>query len=249
MIITDDFIMLNFPKTGSSFARKSIKKLYSKFNLAIEELLLPNIRDLQSYGKLDYHGVFCQIPQKHSCKKVVSIIRNPIDRILSLYAYGAWKERLPMPCDEITKAFPSFPNLNISEFLKLQDKSVPYRLGVDYKGVDIGVQSIHMIQMFFKKPEEVLKDVLLGRHYGNNFFSNMGEIKFLRQEFLRNDLIAFLSLVGFKKSETEFILTDKVSNATNYDQDKSLFVNNDLMAYIKEKEWLYNKVYSEISSH
>jgi len=100
-----------------------------------------------------------------------------------------------------------------------------------------------------QKPEEVLKDVLLGRHYGNNFFSNMGEIKFLRQEFLRNDLIAFLSLVGFKKSETEFILTDKVSNATNYDQDKSLFVNNDLMAYIKEKEWLYNKVYSEISSH
>ena len=93
MIVTESFVMINYPKTGSAFARKMIKQAYfdrhhsvfrkiayrmgSATRPYLKILEFPNIRDSsERYGKPDEHGLFCQIPEIHKSKKVISIRRN-----------------------------------------------------------------------------------------------------------------------------------------------------------------------------
>lgn len=249
MIITDEFVMLNFPKTGSSFARKMIKKLYAEAGLPLEELLLPNIRNLQARGKVDHHGSFCQIPLEHKSKPVISIIRNPLDRFLSTYMYKAWADSPPLPLSEIIDKYPDFPNLSIDEFIRLQDESVSCRLGYDVKKAEIGMQSIQIVQMFFKNPEATLKNIFTGNYLKDELLSEIGKIKFLNQENLRNDLFDFLVDLGFKKEEADFIFNEKASNVTNYDiDDKSLLITDNARSYITDKEWLYNMIWKNIEN-
>jgi len=81
MIITDDFVMLNFPKTGSSFAREALKRLYANRNII--ELMLPKITEKRYRDRVDQHGTFRQIPLAHKNKPVLSITRNPLSRFQS----------------------------------------------------------------------------------------------------------------------------------------------------------------------
>ena len=239
--------MLNFPKTGSSFARKVTKELYTQAGLSYEELLLPNIRNVQAKSKQDQHGTYCQIPGEHKNKLVVSIIRDPLDRLLSTYMYRAWADSPPLPQTELMKLFPDFPDLSIDQYLQLQDMSLKYRLGYDVENPPIGIQSIQMIQMFFKNPEKTLSDIFNNKYESDRLLSEMGEIKFLNQSKLRNDLVEFLCSLGFAASEVDFIYSKKASNVTNYPVvDKSTLITENLKAYIGEKEWLYNSVWKEM---
>jgi hypothetical protein len=79
--------MLNFPKTGSSFAREAIRQLYSKqesyvrktlsslglWKPGITELMMPKIDEANTYGIEDQHGTLRQIPLKHRNKQIMSI--------------------------------------------------------------------------------------------------------------------------------------------------------------------------------
>lgn len=256
MIITDQFIMLNFPKTGSSFSRKMIKKAYANAqtentNLVCEELILPNIRNQIAQGKSDHHGTYSQIPEELRNRIVFSIIRNPLDRFLSLFAFGAWKQSPPIPLSEIRKQFPNFPNLEIDDFIRLQNQSIKYRVGFDIGKIEIGIQSIQLVQMFFEEPEVILKKLFTGSYSSKDeILSEIGNIKFLKQENLRDELISLLIGFGFAKSELQFIETEKASNITNYDGfSKSKLITDNLNSYLSEKEWLYNLLWEKITSH
>ena len=75
MLITEKFVLLNFPKTGSTFARETIKQVYGVKNLRfnntiyksgiytpkIFELLLPKIDEGDYNGIIDQHGKYKQI--------------------------------------------------------------------------------------------------------------------------------------------------------------------------------------------
>jgi len=247
--------MLNFPKTGSSFSRKIIKRVYANAlidkpnsNLMCEELILPNIRNKVTQGNLDHHGTFSQIPQKYRNRIVVSIIRNPLDRFLSLFMFGAWKQSPPIPNTEIKKQFPNFPNLEIDDFIKMQSQSIKYRLGFDIGKVEIGIQSIQLVQMFFEKPETVLKKIFSGSYSKDEILSEIGNIKFLMQENLREGLISLLADFGFTQNELQFIQTEKASNITNYEGfSKSKLVTENLQLYLTEKEWLYNLLLEKVT--
>lgn len=82
MLVTDSFVMLNYPKTGSSFARKVIKDLYARQPKSwfrrrwCKELILPNIR---TCGADDQHGCYSQIPPQYRNREVMSIVRNPFE--------------------------------------------------------------------------------------------------------------------------------------------------------------------------
>ncbi|MFB6305498.1 MAG: hypothetical protein ABEH43_00640, partial [Flavobacteriales bacterium] len=84
MIVTDKFVMLNFPKTGSTFVRKVLKAIAKedrtkgRYSLGLrkptfkefEILKHPNIRvNNHRYGILDEHGVYDQIPEEHKEKE------------------------------------------------------------------------------------------------------------------------------------------------------------------------------------
>ena len=255
MLVTNKFIMLNFPKTGSSFARKVIKRVYantltgfSNSTIICEELILPNIRNKVSKDKSDHHGTYCQIPPEYRNRKIVSIIRNPLDRFLSIYKYGAWKHSPPIPNNEVKKLFPKFPELEIDEFIEMQNESIKYRLGFEIKEFEIGIQSVQLVQMFFRSPEIILKSIFNGSYSKSDVVSGIGDIKFLNQEYLREDLIRFLISNGFNENELSFIRTEKASNISDYETaDKSIFVTDKLKLYLEDKEWLYNSIFKQVT--
>lgn len=253
MLVTNKFVMLNFPKTGSSFARKVIKKVYantqtelSKSGLKCEELILPNTRNKVSQNKSDHHGTYSQIPPSYMDREIVSILRNPLDRFLSIYKYGAWKHSPPLPKDLLRKLFPNFPELYIDEFIEMQNESIKHRLGFDIKKNEIGIQSVQLIQMFFRNPDLTLKNIFSGLYSREEVEAGIGEIKFLSQENLREDLLYLLIKCGFKDDELAFIQLEKASNISDYTiNDKSILLTDKLKMYLEDKEWLYNLVFKK----
>ncbi|MEO5344741.1 MAG: hypothetical protein H7842_15775, partial [Gammaproteobacteria bacterium SHHR-1] len=115
MIITDEFVMLNMPKTGSSFARHAIREIYSNCNpkRPCQELLVHQIDRQFAHKSPGQHGTRRQIPAAHRHKPIVTIRRQPEQRYLSGYLFRHWARELPANLDEIVES-----RLIISAFIK-----------------------------------------------------------------------------------------------------------------------------------
>ncbi|MDG5492248.1 sulfotransferase family 2 domain-containing protein [Psychroserpens sp. SPM9] len=237
MIITKDFVVLNLPKTGSTFTRNVLKTLYKvdkrsifekalyKFHIVtpkFQELILPNIK--MPNRRPDQHGTYSQIPQQYLNRVIVSTIRDPYSRFLSTYKFKAWANpnQLEVPKSILDVHFPSFPDLNMDDYVDLNKHAEKIRINtIDeaLNNLDIGTQTIQFVQMFFKDPKVALSK--LNDDYINSgaFKADMGEMKFLRQEHLNDDLIQFLLNHGFDKSDIDFINHKKKLNITDYNVD------------------------------
>ena len=212
MIITDQFVVLNFPKTGSSFVRKVIKTLYrnklrrtifsrllDQLNLVpkgYEELMLPHPL---IPGARDQHGSFSQIPEKHKKKQIVSVIRDPYQRFVSQYRFKWWVEHSGIEEKQINRHFPTFPDISIDEYVVLK-RLMTQNMKLHYKipeEIEIGDQSIQFINMYFESPCEVFGRLSQGNLNGNNLIDDMCNVELLRQENLNEELIWFLKKQGF----------------------------------------------------
>lgn len=227
MLITKNFILLNLPKTGSSFVRAVIKEIYKKkysYKLSlflsklkiiekpVIELMLPNFQSpikLWSYN-IGQHGAYCQIPKKYLDKEVVSVIRNPYSKFISGYEYGWWKKYPPIEKAIIEERFLNFPDLDLNEYVEMQ-KMVNSKTNSFF----LGAQIIQFIKMFFKDPDNVLFN--LNKEYINSsnlFKADIARITFLRQEFLNEDLGNFLLKKRFSNEEVLFAKNYKKVNET-----------------------------------
>jgi hypothetical protein len=140
MIITEIFVMLNLPKTGSTFARTVIKELYKpsilkkilvKLRLVprdLIELKLPNIK--MPNRIFDQHGTYSQIPKKYLNRPVFSVVRNPYTRFLSAYQFKSWANPNQLTVDRsiLERDFPTFPDLDMDTYVDLLIESEKTRL-------------------------------------------------------------------------------------------------------------------------
>lgn len=125
MLITKSFIVINNPKTGSSFVRKVLKEIYrqrkEKYSWLkkksldwglIQADLIEHFVYTDAHKKhLNQHGAVEQIPNKFiNGRHIVSVIRNPYTKILSQYEFKWWKNNYHLYYDEavIKDAFPHF---------------------------------------------------------------------------------------------------------------------------------------------
>ena len=259
MIICDQFIVINFPKTGSSFVREVMKnihlqrvkknffyKVFFKFGLiksSYRELLLPNIRNSSMEMLADQHGTVSQIPIEYSDRKIISVIRNPYERFLSLFEFRWWAKYPPIERSLIDRHFPKFPNLSIDDYVKLCELTAHFRLNGN-NPLNIGIQTIQFIQFFFKKPEFILKNMSID--YLNSatlFKSDIADIIFLRQENLRYELSEFIINHGYTKKEAVTILNYPNVNKTKkiFDDRKKIWTPR-AISYVEENEKLLFKI-------
>jgi hypothetical protein len=236
MIITDDFVLLNFPKTGTTFTRKILKKVYKD---KYEELLLPVIS-----GRISQHGTYAQIPLAHREKTILSIVRNPFDRYVSLYFFR-WFAQFPPDSPEILKKYyPNFPEISFSEFLDMVDRFQKTKLLQAYgisTHTDIGFQTIQFMAFYSRFPETALKELIEEK---SDCFLKLPKIHFLRQEFLRQDLIDFLSSYHENQTIRKIIASEDDENVSRGPLEKNWrpFWTADLLeAYQKKEELLLNK--------
>lgn len=237
MIITDNIVFLNFPKTGSSFVRQVIKDIYANrinkniitknlFKLGIsklgyQEILVqhPNVPDYK-----DQHGTYDQIPERHKNNQIVSVIRNPFNRFLSLYNFGWWKNNPILDKTALDEHLPHFPDLSIDDFV-VYDRLLTKRLKQDYnipEGTDIGGQTIEFIQMFFKNHKELLKTLDNTYLDSDDYKKSFIGISLLQQENLNNDLSNLLSQNKYSAQEVDFAKNYKKINVTKSDSSASL---------------------------
>jgi len=264
MLISDSFIMLNLPKTGTTFTIKVIKEAFGESNPSIitrlqwklglkqkklNELKLPIIRDYRK-NKMDKHGIYDQIPSHYlnSNREIVSIIRDPFTARISRYNYASWKRKSSRlwNSDLVHKAFPHFPNLSFKEYLQLTEIIDELRSqDLDYTlNVELGGLSYQWIQMFCKDHKTMLKKVHKNFTSDSSLSKHFPKITFLRQENLNEDLIDFLSRHGFSMNQLDFIRTSSKQNVSVYDSYKK-YLTPEAVDFILEKEWFLFKMFPE----
>ena len=262
MMIGENFILLNLPKTASTFARQAIKKAYyirnswldrtlMKFGVkkkGFKELLLPNIKVKYRTGK-DQHGIYDQIPQKYldNGRELVSIIRDPFAGYVSRYTFESWKKNNPYDLSRVKERFPHFPDLSFKEYLEYSNNyALPHRLqNVDLKeGTQIGTLSAQFIQMFCRDHKEALRNI--NKDYKKNglYEKHFPDITFLKTENINDDLYRFLLRKGFSKENVQFIQDREkvnVSNRRPYHQ----YLDKEAIERIMELEWLLFDLFPE----
>lgn len=255
MIITKNFVLLNYPKTGSSFVRKVLKELYKRklqsslYYRAKRRMgfLKPFYRELKSdhiliKGYQDQHGGCFQIPEDDKSKAIVSVIRNPYDRFDSQYRYEWWKKNPRIKNEILISELPNFPDLTISEYLvyrRLLSEKLRKHLGIPI-GLELGVQTITFLHMFLKDPISFYKTLGSSVPEPDDIIKLLCNVQFLRQEQLNKDLIGFLLGVGFRKSEIEFISEFEKVNVTEKKKDEK--IDTQIIDYVDT----YDKLLIEI---
>lgn len=194
MIITPDFVFVNNPRTGTTFARKAIRAAYSEADRAkaVQELILPIERGRGQNGT-DHHGTFAQIPAEFRDRPVSSGVRNPFTLLVAIYELGLWRPvgQIPDPARDLTHLDPT----SFLYFLRIQELAIDYRWGVGPMRPGFGPLSLHHLQMFAVEPRNALERVAAGA--GDSEIEKLiGPITFVRQENLREDLCGLLRRTG-----------------------------------------------------
>ena len=263
MIITDKFVMLNFPKTGSSFVRAALKEIHGYNRLSarllrmldlpgsssMTELLLPTIDKASIRGLPGQHGTYRQIPEKHRHKGIVSVIRNPFDRYVSDYLFGWWKRYPPANTTLLAEAFPHFPDLSFAEYCHMNDHfGRQDRLGDISPRIELGLFTIQFIQFYFKEPDSVLRRIDDGYISHRRYLADIAPITFLHQENLRAELYEFLLSLGYSEEKIRFILEAEGVNVTDRENDQRQlenFYTRQLVEEILQKDRLLFELFPE----
>jgi hypothetical protein len=227
MIIAERFVMLNLPKTGSSFARKMIKELLEPNGLQrllgrkppMEELLMIPFRFKPSRHQYpSQHAVWSQIPAEHRNKPVVSIVRDPIDRLVSAYEFRHWERHPPLAPDEMRSSFPGFPDLSFEEFLRMSyDLQLPRSLPEGMR-TEVGPLTVQYIRFFARDPLRTMLSLHDGMDLAAVREEHFAPVHYLHMENLREELIAFLISVGYSERQVSFIRERQRVNTTKRSQ-------------------------------
>ncbi|MFZ4414772.1 MAG: sulfotransferase family 2 domain-containing protein [Bacteroidales bacterium] len=264
MLITDRFVLLNLPKTGTTFARTAIRTLYknkeSKLNSflvhtglmkpSVEELMMPKIDEIVNYNIKDQHGTYRQIPIEHNHKPIITITRNPFTRFLSGYYFKWWVDHPAADLKVIKETFPKFPDISINEYYEMGLKfGRKNRLKDIIPKYEIGGMSIQFIQFYAKNPESLLSEIDDNYFNTKKYKEDFKHIRFIHQEFLVDEIIEFLVSVGFDKKDLSFIndlprinvtKTENI-NLTNFRN----YFSEELVQKIVKEERLLFKMFPE----
>lgn len=259
MIITKNLVILNFPKTGSTFVRKVVKDIfYKRGNKTILRVL--DKFGLKSIGfkeiitdhptipnRRDQHGCYDQIPDEDKNKRILSVVRDPYLKLESHYKFKSWVRLPTVMQEEINVHFPNYPDLTLEQYFKLQMLAnerwkEKYNILNELK---IGNQSIEFIRLFFKDHKRVLAQLNNEYIISGSYKVDMCNVTLIRNENLNEELVSFLSKNGFEKEELNFILNHEKLNVTKSDITQSL-INKKLISFVNENEWILLKILSDI---
>lgn len=210
----------------------------------MEELLVPNLRPLTGarHGRPTAHGSVCQIPREHRAKPVIASLREPLDRLVSLYTFADWQKDilLPAPKAEILAKFPAMPHLTFKDFNAYCETYYENnRISVDGNLYNIGMQSADFLRFFVC--DDNLGHLTLKFNSWEQISNAINRVLFLPMQNLNQSLASSLEDLGMSEHDTNFIRNRAPSNKSSKPAD--LTISEEIKKTIETKEWLLRKVY------
>lgn len=218
MLITDRFVMLNFPKTGSSFARSVLKELHAPTGLRRllskflrldtglrEELVVPYRFKPARHSYPSQHGVYTQIPLAHRDKTIMSIMRDPLDRLISAYEFKHWARYQHGHEDRIRARFPSFPDLSFEDFIDFSYSFTGSDVPPDGMRAEVGPLTVKFVRFFARDPLRTMHSLYDGFDLAVARDEHFPTLRLLHMENLREELTAFLLEMGYAAERLAFI--------------------------------------------
>jgi hypothetical protein len=250
MIITESFVWINYPKTASTFVRNALTELYeikpldfmkawrfrSRF---MKEVMCPELRPEtgERHGTPTPHGTVSQIPLIHKRLPVVSAFRDPADRYISLYNFGDWKspDVMPESIDKIKETFPSYPNLNLPEFIRyITFYYGQTRLKVGDQEWSIGAHSADFLRFFTKY--DSADPTAIKYDSWKSLENEISAVKFLYCDNINQELYEWLSIQKFHRRDIEFIINkSRVNVSPRSNEGKEL--DGEILTEVKKSEW------------
>lgn len=204
MLVTTKFVYIHMPKTGGTFVRQVLNRLFRQDNGGIDELLLEGQK----------HARFSDIPNSHREKPVALSVRNPYDHYVSFYEYGWWKSYPDDTFDErkMRRLFPCYPEISFAQYLAavhnwdlLNPRYVKPEIASLFVKSNLGPLTLDYIRFMFRDPYKAIRNL----DYYTRIATAIEQLplfKPLRTEHLNVDLFEFLIDMGFCRDGIEFIL-------------------------------------------
>ncbi len=258
MLITDKFVMINFPKTGSTFARKALFQVHApsrldrilqKLQLAkpeLEELIMHKFffteAEKASKPEADQHGGCMQIPEKHKGKEIMSVVRDPETRLVSAYEFKAWQRQVFPSVQVLKEQYPHFPDLSFAEFLEATyaNAHVAQPPGVQ---VQIGPLTTQFIRFYARDPLKTIQSLREDTDLRKDRDLHFPKIQFLHTENLNQEFHDFLLGLGYAPDRIAFILNKKKENITKRSQES--YITPEIRRTIQDQERFFYQVFPD----
>lgn len=183
--VTDDFVFLRPPKTGGSFVAEVLQEVFGP-SCAIGAK----------------HATRRDVPEEHSRKPVVTLVREPIAYYTSVYRYGWWIDRDTEGWNwtrwheaPLRDRFPEYPYLTFRHFvealLDIPNRYVPDEVKALATRMPVGQLLLSTLDYACVDPLPVLRAGLEEARVAS-IRSMIDGVVFLHTETLATDLEAFL---------------------------------------------------------
>lgn len=219
MIVTDSFVLLNFPRTGSTFVRSVLHGLHPRrwdprrllggpppALRGFRELLLPIDRtaNAERLGRRSQHGRWGQIPGSHRHLPVVSVVRHPLDHAVSNFMHDLWRKQPPADEATLQRRFPRWPDLEFGEFLDFQHEfALPDTLKGLRPAAEIGWTTAQFLRFCARDPDALLAGATAARIDSGELAGELPPIRWLRYHRLTEDLVGFLGEMGCTRRQLD----------------------------------------------
>ena len=253
MIITNDFVYIHYPKTGGTFVTQMLYDVYLGKKKKILNKVLTKITKYKPLIEINKHGTCNEIPHKYNNSSILSVVRNPYDRYVSLFEFKWWKNHTEdhFNLNEIKKLYPHFPNINFAEYVTMIDKLFLKDIFTQLNDnmMFLGPQSRQFIYYFFKKPVELSKKIDKDYIVKKNYFEDMYDVHFLHQEKLNDDLYDYLKKIGIKQKNLKFIKKSEkifpIEGGRNINSKWQDYYTPELKKKVRDREKLLFKIFPE----
>lgn len=269
MIITDSFVLLAFPKTGTSYTTKALRTIHARRRLwgriypsrfQKRDFVRPGYQEHRvtmpatehNKQRSSRHGTWRDIPEQHRHKTIASVVRNPFTRYTSYYLYQTRMRKNLLPVADIEllrKHYPTYPELSFSEYYDMMQRFQPQKLlqGVQ-PSIELGAQTVEFIHFYFKDPAEVFAKIDNSYIESGDFREDMADVEFLHQEDLTREFTHFLGRMGYSNAESEIaqnLKRQNVSDRSKSEQSAVQFYTDELKQRVLEQDALLFKLFPE----
>ncbi len=251
--------MLNFPKTGSAFARDAIKRLHRSTGLraalerrglmrsSLQELLMKPYFFTDTQGETipsnSEHGVYFQVPLEHRGKPVVTVMRDPAKRLVSAYEFRSWAKH-PVPnLEQAVHWFPAFPEISFEEFFRMnRELTLPY-IQPEGMQVQVGPLTTQFIRMYAHDPVKTMLALRGDTDLRTAYDQHFPKIHFLHTENLNQELHDLLLQFGYPSNKIAFILEKQKMNTTS--RSRNTYLTPEMTSRLQHSERFFYQLFPE----